>query len=73
MKKLSFSDLPGVAKVAVFISFYVLWAEIERLIINNFGIWRHFPGYEVNCFCIWDVGVIVLLITWAALIWKPHS
>jgi hypothetical protein len=52
MASLSFSELPRLAKVAVFVSFYVLWAAFERLVINNFGIWRQVPGYEVNCFCI---------------------
>ena len=71
--KLAFPELPTLAKVATFISFYVLWAEFERLVINNFGIWRHLPGYEVNCFCIWDAGVILILIIWAALVWKSRS
>jgi hypothetical protein len=70
MTKSTFPELPTLAKVATFISFYVLWAEFERLVINNFGIWRHLPGYEVNCFCIWDAGVILILTVWAALVWK---
>ncbi|MBI1176307.1 hypothetical protein GC207_02590 [bacterium] len=73
MTKLTFPELPTLAKLATFISFYVLWAEFERLVINNFGIWRHLPGYEVNCFCIWDAAVILTLIVWAACVWKSRS
>jgi hypothetical protein len=62
MNKVSFRDLPLVAKVAIGIAFNNAWWSIEEFVIDRSNVWRYMPDYRVGKVCIWDVTVALLTV-----------
>ena len=62
MKKLTFSELPWIARVAVASGFLTTWVEFEDQIIER-QHWDVFlPYYRVGNFCVYDAVFITLLL-----------
>lgn len=61
MAKVTFGDQPFIVKTAVFITFYNAWVLFEELVIDRYGLWRYLPFYEKGCFCIWDIGALLII------------
>lgn len=62
MQKIHFRALPTAVKIAVWASLLFLWLQLERLVIEPFGIDRFMPFYRVQGFCAWDF-LAILTIT----------
>ena len=61
MAKVSFAEQPFIVKAAVFVAFYNSWVLFEEFVIDRYGLWRYLPLYEKGCFCIWDVGAMLII------------
>jgi hypothetical protein len=57
MERLSFSQLPLAARVAVGVAFLNAWVSFEEFIVDRHGLWRYMPFYKVGEFCVWDLAV----------------
>jgi hypothetical protein len=68
MQRLSFRQLPLVAKIAVGVAFYNAWWSIEEFVINRRGLWRYMPYYKAADACAWDlaVGLAIGFAIWRA-------
>ena len=66
MEKVTFRQLPTIAKVSVGIAYLVGWAALEKVVIEPTGLWHYMPFYRVAGFCVYDltVGVIVVGGLW---------
>ena len=73
MAKVTFAELPFVAQAAVFVTYYSAWVLFEELVIDRYGFWRHLPLYEKGCFCIWDVGAILVIGSGLFLLARPAA
>jgi hypothetical protein len=62
MSKVSFRELPLVAKIAIGIAFNNAWWSIEEFVIDRSNVWRYMPDYRVGKVCIWDVSVALLTV-----------
>ena len=71
MGKMTFQQLPLVAKVGVGVAFYDAWWSIEEFLIDRHGLWRYMPYYRVGDPCVWDVAVGLLIVT--GLWWLSRS
>ena len=61
MAKVAFAEQAFIVKVAVFVTFYNAWVLFEEFVIDRYGLWRYLPLYEKGCFCIWDVGAMLII------------
>ncbi|MGH9646293.1 MAG: hypothetical protein ACRD4E_05690 [Bryobacteraceae bacterium] len=61
MAKLSFKQLPLIAKVAIGVSFLNTWVLFEEIVVDRQGLWRYMPFYRVGEFCVWDLTVGLLI------------
>lgn len=67
MRRISFAELPWIARIVLGLSAFNLWWSFEEFVIDRFGIWRYLPDYEFGRLCIWDLTVAIGI---AALIWR---
>lgn len=70
MERLSFGQLPLLARVAIGLSFFNIWWSFEEFIVDRFGLWKYMPDYKVGMLCIWDLSVATLIIV--GLIWASR-
>ncbi len=70
MERISFRQLPPVARLVVGVAFYLTWWFIEVNVIERYGIWKYMPLYKVGDACVWDLAV-ALVIGFA--IWRASS
>lgn len=72
MEKLSFEQLPVVAKVGVTFAFFDAWLWLEKIMIEPTGLYRYMPGYSVTDACVWDLTVAILIVAglWLLPSWR---
>ena len=70
MERLSFSQLPLAAQVAVAVAFFNAWVSIEELVINRSGLWKYMPFYKVAGGCVWDLAVALFI---SLAIWRASA
>ena len=53
-------------KLISIITLYNSWVIFEETVIDRQGLWKYLPDYEYGCFCIWDIGAIIIfsLLVW---------
>ena len=70
--KLSFKQLPVVAKVGVTFAFFDAWLWLERIVIEPTGLYRYMPGYSITDACVWDLTVAILIVAglWLFPSWR---
>jgi hypothetical protein len=62
MRKLTFSELPWIARGAIAASYLALWVGFEKFIIEGFHWDAWLPYYRVQGFCIYDATFGTLLM-----------
>ena len=62
MERLTFRQLPMIAKMAVGIAFLEAWISLEQLVIEPTGLWHYMPFYRVGGFCVYDLTATVLVV-----------
>jgi hypothetical protein len=73
MGTITFRQLPMIAKAAVGIAFLEAWISLEQLLIEPSGLWHYMPFYRVGGFCVYDLTVIVLLVTGLWRLSRQHE
>ena len=68
MDRLTFAQLPLIARVSVGLSLINIWVSFEEFVVDRVGLWKYLPYYKVAQFCLWDLMVITLVI--ASLSWS---
>ncbi len=53
--------IPGVVRVAVFLTFFNTWVLFEETVIDRHGLWEYLPYYRYGQLCAWDIGALVLI------------
>ncbi len=61
MRRITFGDLPWIARVVLGLAAFNLWWSFEEFVIDRFGIWRFLPDYKFGRLCVWDLTVAVLI------------
>lgn len=61
MDKLSFRQLPLIAKIAIGLVFNNVWWSVEEFVINRYGLWKYMPYYRVTGACLWDLAVALIV------------
>jgi hypothetical protein len=59
MRKISFAELPWVARIVMGLATFNLWWSFEEFVIDRFGVWHYLPDYKYGRLCIWDLTVAV--------------
>jgi hypothetical protein len=62
MERLTFRQLPMIAKVAIGIAFLEAWVSLEQLVIAPTGLWHYMPFYRVGGFCVYDFTITLLVV-----------
>ena len=62
MDRLSFRQLPLIAKIAVGLVFNNAWWSIEEFVIDRKGLWKYMPYYRVGNGCVWDLAVALITV-----------
>ncbi len=62
MRKLTFSELPWIARVAIAASYLAMWILFEQYVIEPRHWYRWMPFYRVQGFCVYDAAFLVLLV-----------
>ena len=62
MERLTFRQLPMIAKMAVGIAFLEAWISLEQLVIEPTGLWHYMPFYRVGGFCVYDFTITLLVV-----------
>ena len=59
--RLTFAELPTVARIAVALSLFNSWVIFEEGAIDRFGLWNYLPMYIKSQFCPWDLAAAGLI------------
>jgi hypothetical protein len=59
--RLSFWQLPLIARIAVGVAFLNAWASFEEFVVDRHGLWRFMPYYRVGEACLWDLAVSLII------------
>ena len=70
MERLSFGQLPRLARVAIGLSFFNIWWSFEEFIVDRFGLSKYMPDYKVGVLCVWDLSVATLIVV--GLVWASR-
>ena len=64
----SVPTMPGIARVAIWLTFFNTWVLFEETVIDRHGLWEYLPYYRVGKLCAWDIGAMALLgyVVWRA-------
>jgi hypothetical protein len=73
MEKVQFSQLPGLIKAAVGITFFNSWIIFEETVIDRFGLWEYLPFYKIGTFCVWDILAILAIVLVGLFLNKVYS
>ena len=76
MRRITFGDLPWIARVVLGLAAFNLWWSFEEFVIDRFGIWRVLPDYKFGRLCVWDLTVAVLIgstVSWLSLKRKAEN
>ena len=60
--RLTFAELPTVARIAVALSLFNSWVIFEEGAIDRFGLWKYLPLYIKAQFCPWDLAAAGLIL-----------
>ena len=55
------TELPGILKFAVWLTFFNTWVLFEETVVDRYGLWEYMPYYRVGRLCSWDIGAMALL------------
>jgi hypothetical protein len=39
---------------------YDSFVLFEETVVDRQGLWKYLPGYDYGCFCLWDIGALVV-------------
>ena len=66
---ITFRSLPLIVRLTTIANLFIAWVLFAELVIDRHGLDRFLPFYRVGNLCVWDVGVVALLVV---MWWRLH-
>lgn len=63
MQKIAFHQLPLWIRLAAALSVFNTWVLIAEFVIDRYGLDEYLPFYRYGDVCLWDIAVIIALVT----------
>ncbi|HEX6065424.1 MAG TPA: hypothetical protein VFZ04_14435 [Longimicrobiales bacterium] len=63
MQKIAFHQLPLWVRMAAALTVFNTWVLIAEFVIDRYGLDEYLPFYRYGDVCLWDIAVIIALVT----------
>lgn len=63
MTRLTFAEMPRIVQISVGLTWMSIWILFEEIVVDRQGLWKYMPFYRVGNYCVWDMGMTILICT----------